>query len=220
MSVLVNAAASVLFAPCCAACGAPLETFVDGCVCGWCWQIVPRLARPIVEARGAVSTAGAAGEYEGSLRSIIHAFKYDKRRSLAHGLAALMLNRAGEILEGADCAVPVPLHRRRQRERGFNQARELAQRLGLPVVEMLVRRRPTLSQVELAADRRRANVEGVFSLRRRWLRGSRTPEGLTVVLIDDVSTTGATLEACGVVLQRAGVREVRALTAARVTVNR
>src|ERR1019366_1795415 len=126
-------------------------------------------------------------------------------------------------LEGADCLVPVPLHPRRERQRGFNQARELARQLGLPVVDALVRLRHTPSQVDLAAERRHANVHGAFALRRRRFLGPLTPitlKGLRTVLIDDVSTTGATLDACAAVLREAGVREVRALTVARVTATR
>lgn len=184
-------------------------------MCKNCWRAIPPLAQPILDTHGAIARSGAVGEYEGSLKNIIHAFKYDKRRSLAFGLAAFMCVRAGEILEGADCLVPVPLHPRRERQRGFNQARELARQMDLPVVEALARRRHTPSQVDLAADRRHANVQGAFALRRSWFL--RPMEGLRVVLIDDVSTTGATLEACAVVLREAGAREVRALTAARVT---
>jgi ComF family protein len=213
----VNGVLSVLLAPVCAACDAMLDTPLDGCVCRNCWRSIPRLAVPVLGAHGAITAAGAAGEYEGSARNIIHAFKYDQRRSLAFGLAAFMCHYAGEILEGADCLVPVPLHPRRERARGFNQARELAQQLGVRVVEALERRRYTLSQVDLAADRRHANVQGAFAIRRTWLRRPVVLNGLTVVLIDDVTTTGATLEACAEVLRNAGVREVRALTAARVT---
>ena len=208
---------TVLLAPTCAACSAVLDTPLGGCVCRNCWRAMPLFARPIVDARGAITRAGAVGEYEGSLRDIIHAFKYDNRRSLAYGLAAFMRDRAGEILEGADCVVPVPLHPRRERTRGFNQARELARQMDLPVVEALMRCRHTPSQVDLEADRRLANVRGAFAPRRSWFRKPASLEGLTVVLIDDVSTTGATLEACALVLRQAGVREVRAMTAARVT---
>ena len=214
----VNCVLSVLLAPVCAACGAVLDIPLNGCVCRSCWRAIPPLGQPILETRGTIARAGAVGEYEGSLRNIIHAFKYDKRRSLAFGLAAFMCVRVGEILEGADCLVPVPLHPRCERQRGFNQARELARQLALPVVGALVRRRHTPSQVDLEADRRHANVQGAFALRRGWFRKPVTLEGLRVVLIDDVSTTGATLEACALVLHEAGVQEVRALTAARVTV--
>jgi predicted amidophosphoribosyltransferase len=153
--------------------------------------------------------------------------KYEGRRSLARPLAELMRNRGVEMLTGADWAVPVPLHPSRRRERGFNQAADLARHLGVPVRQVLRRHRATRTQTELPAARRHANVRGAFVVARgleRWERregrerqdGPKRLEGSTVVLIDDVSTTGATLDACAAVLKQAGVREVRALTAARV----
>jgi ComF family protein len=163
----------------------------------------------------------AVGEYDGALRQIIHALKYDSRRSLARRLGGLMRQAGADLLSGADWAVPVPLHWRRQHARGFNQAHDLARELGLPVLDVLRRTRQTTPQVELPAARRHANVRHAFALRTRgfsW-RPDRTASGLTgscVVLVDDVSTTGATLDACARVLKRAGVRDVRALTAARV----
>jgi ComF family protein len=116
------------------------------------------------------------------------------------------------VLQNADCVVPVPLHRRRERTRGFNQARELARRLGPPVLEPLVRIRHTVPQVELAADQRHENLRNAFGLRKR----ATNLKGMRVVLVDDVSTTGATLETCAMVLRDAGVAEAHALTAARV----
>lgn len=130
-----------------------------------------------------------------------------------------MRQRGRELLEEADCVVPVPLHWRREYQRGFNQAREIARHLGPPVVDALVRRRATRAQVELAADRRRANVAGAFIVRRSWLRAPRI-RGRKVLLIDDVSTTGATLESCACVLKAFGASEVYALTAARVVTRR
>jgi ComF family protein len=126
-----------------------------------------------------------------------------------------MRARGAELLTEADCVVPVPLHWGREYARGFNQARELGRHLGLPVVDALVRPRHTRAQVELAADRRRANVAGAFRLRRRW-RGNQSVEGMKVLLVDDVCTTGATLESCACVLKASGASDVFALTAARV----
>ena len=121
-----------------------------------------------------------------------------------------------DLLSDADCAVPVPLHPWRRVTRGFNQAADLAARLELPVVHALWRTRATAPQTGLTAIRRRQNVRGAFSLsplpwhrQRHALIADRV-----VVLVDDVKTTGATLEACAQVLQRAGAREVRALTVA------
>ena len=78
-----------------------------------------------------VDRARAVGAYDGALRAIVHALKYDGRRSLARPLAELMRHRGAEMLTGADWAVPVPLHRSRRRERGFNQAADLARHLGI-----------------------------------------------------------------------------------------
>jgi ComF family protein len=130
-----------------------------------------------------------------------------------------MRSRGAPLLEEADCVVPVPLHWRREYSRGFNQARELAHHLGLPVVDALVRRRHTRAQVELAADRRRANVTGAFRRRRGWFREPNI-RGKRVLLVDDVSTTGATLESCACELKACGASAVFALTAARVVSRR
>ena len=159
-----------------------------------------------------VDRARAVGAYDGTLRSIIHAIKYDARRSLARPLGALMRERGADLLERAVCAIPVPLHPSRRRSRGFNQAADLARHLGVPVVAALRRIEATRPQTDLPAAERHRNVRGAFAL----TRAGRTLSGSIVVLVDDVSTTGATLEACARVLKECGVAEVRALTAARV----
>lgn len=158
----------------------------------------------------AVDDAAAIGEYEGSLRDIIHALKYEGRRSIAPPLGALMRSVGADLLRGADVVVPVPLHPRRERSRGFNQADDLARTLGVPVRPLLRRTRYTTSQIELPKDERRRNVRDAFALADKPL----CPH--VVVLVDDVSTTGATLDSCASVLKAAGAKEVRALTAARV----
>lgn len=121
------------------------------------------------------------------------------------------------MLDGADCVVPVPLHASRRRHRGFNQADDLARHAGLPVYRALRRVRATPMQTGLPAAQRRRNMRGAFACTRR----ARGLAGAIVVLIDDVSTTGATLDACARVLKdEVGVGEVRALTAARVVTQR
>jgi ComF family protein len=151
----------------------------------------------------------SAGRYEGTLREIIHAFKYEGRRSLAHALGGMAREAGSRVLQGCDCVVPVPLHPWRRMGRGFNQARDLAQRLELPVVDGLWRIRPTQSQMALPADARRKNIRGAFIC-----SPFAPPNGRIVTLVDDVRTTGATLDECAKVLLGAGAREVRALTVA------
>jgi ComF family protein len=157
-----------------------------------------------------IALARAIGPYEGSLRAIVHALKYGGRSTLARPLAARLRVAGEDVLAGADIVVPVPLHGSRQRQRGFNQAAEIARHLAVPVQRALRRTRPTPAQADLPAARRHANVRGAFAL----ARGARVA-GSIVVLVDDVSTTGATLNACAKVLLTAGAREVRALIVAR-----
>jgi ComF family protein len=207
---LVNSLLSALFAPPCAVCACVLNQPLEGAVCERCWQTIVMSPLPF-QSTGVIARAGAVGEYDGVLREIIHALKYQGRRSTAPRLAALMVKSGAAILAGADAVVPVPLHSRRERERGFNQASDLACGLGLPVVHVLRRVRTTRPQVELPADDRHRNVKDAFAVIRRPSLG-----GKILVLVDDVTTTGATLDACARVLKEAGASEIRALTAARV----
>lgn len=123
-----------------------------------------------------------------------------------------MRSRGSDTLTGADFVVPVPLHPSRRRERGFNQAEDLSIHIGLPVVPALRRVRRTSAQADLPASQRHRNVKDAFAVRDT----AGVLDGKIVVLIDDVSTTGATLDACARALKEGGVREIRALTAARV----
>src|SRR5262249_11444061 len=113
--------------------------------------------------RSAIDMARAIGAYDGALRAIVHALKYEGRRSLAPQLAAMMRVRGSEVLAGSFCVVPVPLHPSRRRERGFNQAADLARRLDKPVVKGLRRVRATPSQATLPAARRHQNVRHAFA---------------------------------------------------------
>jgi ComF family protein len=195
----------------CAACREPLEHPTRGAVCGTCWAAaVPPRPLGCDALPPVITLATAIGPYDGRLRDIIHALKYDPRPTLAKPLGSRMRAAGADVLRGADLIVPVPLHRSRERARGFNQARTLAASLGLPLADALVRVRKTQSQADLPAERRHANVRGAFDVRPR-----ARLDGRVVVLVDDVRTTGATLCACALVLLDAGAAEVRAVTAAK-----
>jgi ComF family protein len=235
LSSIADGLIAALLAPSCAACGVLLSHPTRGPVCSACWDAMTRFVPPICGRCGdplqswrilsvaaglcarcrrrpsSISRSRAVGPYEGSLRAIVHAMKYGGCRSLAGELGRRMRHAGADVLADASVAVPVPLHRRRLRARGFNQAADLARHLGLPVVEALRRTRATRSQTDLPAAKRHANVRHAFALRR-----GASVCNLRIVLVDDVSTTGATLEWCARVLRDAGALDVSALTAARV----
>jgi ComF family protein len=150
-------------------------------------------------------------------REAIHAFKFGGRRGLANPLGDLLAGLGLSALPGAvpDVLVPVPLHRRRASERGYNQALLLALRLerawDVPVAaDVLLRDVPTLPQADLDAAARRRNVRHAFTVRRPEVIAGRH-----VVLVDDVLTTGATAGECAHVLMRAGATTVGVVTVAR-----
>lgn len=160
-----------------------------------------------------VAQIRAVAYHEGPLREAVHAFKYARRIDLAGPLAALLQQHLMRSALRVDTITAVPLHPTRQLERGYNQsellAHELARKTGLPYVKGIERMRATSDQVGLDAAARRANVQGAFSADRNAFRGS------SVLLVDDVCTTGATLDACAVALDAAGAQFTYGLAVAR-----
>lgn len=158
--------------------------------------------------------AASFGLYEGTLRSLIHLYKYSGMKPLARILGDY-LNRIAPSDRKFDAVVPVPLHWRRQWDRGFNQsellARHVASSHGIPVIQALKRARATQVQAGLASAGRRRNMAGAFRA-----RNGAAVSGKDLLLIDDVLTTGATASACAVALKRAGAKSVALLTVARV----
>ena len=241
-----DALLAVTIAPRCAACRRILEHPLDGAICSTCWSSIPSLVPPLCcrcgdtlpswrtisldmqycaacrRRPGAIDIGRAVGAYDGALRGIVHAFKYEGRRSIGTSLGRLLRTAGRDLLADAHAVVPVPLHPWRRLQRGFNQADDLSRALGLPVAHALWRTRATAPQTGLTAFKRRRNVRGAFRMS-PLLRGRQTRAwvaGRTVILVDDVWTTGSTLDECARVLKIAGAREVRALTVARAHVER
>jgi ComF family protein len=200
---LVEALLSVLTPSTCAACGEPESERV---FCSSCGELTPPARRDI---RGVPVLA--AGRYAPPLSSAIRRFKFDGHPELARPLARLVLPELATLtLESGDAWVPVPLHRGRVVERGFNQSALLARALanatrGRFAPRALERRRSTDQQARLDRAERADNVLGAFALRLPMAGGR-------VILVDDVVTTGATVRACLDTLRAANV-EVLAVVA-------
>ncbi|MEO8482097.1 MAG: ComF family protein [Acidobacteriota bacterium] len=241
LAAAANVLVRALLSPVCAACRARLERPLDGPVCGACWRSIRRLTPPwcdwcgdalpagprlvplcarCLQAPPSFDVARSAALYDGSVRDLIHAFKYERRRILAAPLARLLLHAGGGILSDVDAVVPVPLHPWRSLHRGFNQADDLAQHLKRPVWRVLRRTRHGPPQSTLSAAHREAAIDDAFTTR-LWSSisafhgATHQLRGATLVLVDDVMTTGATVEGCSRALLEAGARAVRVLTVAR-----
>jgi ComF family protein len=153
--------------------------------------------------------------FEGTIRQMVHALKYDNLRAISPVLAQLMYNYLRENPVPGNVLVPVPLHSRRLRQRGYNQSALLASELGsltglLVIDGCLHRSKNSLPQARAAnVEERLNNVAGAFTCNGEKLKGTG------VILIDDVCTTGATLEACAVALKEGGAESVWGLTLAR-----
>ena len=197
-------------------------------LCAACDAALPRLSPPWCPRCGAspgvaacrcahlpdgVSSFRSVAPYAGWLREAIIAFKYDLEWDRAGHLAALLVPAIVD-LPTIDALVPVPLHARRLRWRGFNQSALLAdglgRRAGIPVRHWLERTRETDQQARLGADERWANVSGAFAV-----GAGANPSGLHLLIVDDVLTTGATLSACAAALLTSGAAAVSAVTLAR-----
>lgn len=187
----------------CAHCGLPLPTLEPAC--GQCLQLPPPYSRTWAPLR-----------YAAPLDLLLPRFKFHAGLAEGRLLSALLLaRRAGLALDAVDAIVPMPLHRKRLAQRGYNQALELARPLAhawrLPLrIDALQRVRDTAAQSKLDAEARRRNVRGAFQA------DARAVEGRGLLLVDDVITTGATVREAAATLLAAGAREVQVLAAARV----
>ncbi len=217
----------------CVICNEPLEPGNRVFLCSGCLAQVKRMRKPVCEKCGRpdctgvckecrkthqyYSIARAAGIYDGVLRECIHKLKYGRELYLAKILVSLMVDTLKELPELAqgDLIIPVPLHRVRERERGFNQAYLLTKgisnvlKIGVSSGN-LGRVRETTPQIDLPRSVRLSNVRGIFGV-----RDSSEFNGKKLLLIDDVFTTGSTVNECSKTLIEAGASKVSVLTAAR-----
>jgi ComF family protein len=226
-----------LFLPrACVACEGPMDGEEPGIVCGRCWTRLVLLPAPRCERcghprrRGECRWCDLLPPFVRAVRSvcwlpagtagpIVHALKYDGWTATASGMAERMarLSWPADVMAERTALIPVPLSRSRERERGFNQsallATALAPRWGIPVwPQMLERARATQTQTRLTPAERSSNVAGAF----RATEGAHsTLRGAHVVLVDDVVTTAATLNACADVLFAAGARILSYVTFGR-----
>lgn len=226
-----------LLPPSCLACDTPVAA--DGQFCAACFRRMNFISAPFCDCCGvplpyaAASGAGgrcrrceaskpsftqarAALRYDEASRGVITAFKYADRTEAARGIAQLMLRPGRDLLARADLLVPVPLHPARLRWRGYNQAALLASSLSRltdrPCVpDALCREKPTIPLERLSRAGREAELADAIVPRKGF-----TAKKWTVLLIDDVMTTGTTANACAVALRAAGAARVDVLTAARV----
>ncbi|MBA2395063.1 MAG: ComF family protein [Ktedonobacteraceae bacterium] len=193
-----------LHPPLCSHCGAQLSHNV---ACRNCQYAPLRL-----------SMLRVFGSYQGPLRSCIHDLKYNGQKRLAEPLGSLLTQAYRSYNLHADLIIPVPLHKEREQQRGYNQtallAKQCATELGIPLREDIVlRHRATAAQAGLKAQERQQNVVGAFACHPLFTTGVLS--GRTILIIDDVCTTGATLEACATPLFAAGARRVCGLVLAR-----
>jgi len=220
----------------CVACREPVDG--EG-VCASCWAKLsfieppccPRLGIPFVYDPGpellsmeaianppAYQRARAAVRYDEVARTLVHALKYQDRTDLAPAMGRWMARAGRELLDGADTLIPVPLHWRRAWRRRYNQsgvlARIISRQSGVPLNGNLLQRvRPTEQQVGLSRPQRAGNVQGAFQVS---AEGQSDVRGRRIILIDDVLTSGATVDACARALLRAKAAQVDVLVFARV----
>lgn len=215
-----------IYPPVCLSCNAlPPNGFQR--VCDTCWNSIERIDRnhPLyLETKAKLTETGVVDdlvscfvfEKEGAFQHIAHALKYEGMKLLGTDLGRRTGNVLKEWQVSADVVIPVPLHRKKFRERGYNQAERIARGLaevsGIPVRTDIVRRgKETRTQTQLNLEERKKNVEGAFELASS---SSLSLRDTTCVIVDDVITTGATIVSCASVLKRAGVARVIAASAA------
>ncbi len=204
----------------CVNCGRLLAADNKERVCGDCWSRIIYLNRPI-DIRLSLERIWSVAVYDGVLKELIHQFKYKEKKYLANPLGKLLVDFVEEYLEEErfDYIIPIPLEKARHKKRGYNQAELLARVLGEAVdkpilTDLVERRKKTKPQFGLNREERFENLSGAFEVSKSGKEDVATIAGKTVLLLDDLATTGATVDECARVLKGAGVNEVYALVLA------
>ena len=204
----------------CVNCGRLLAADNKERVCGDCWSRIIYLNRPI-DIKLSLERIWSVAVYDGVLKELIHQFKYKEKKYLANPLGKLLVDFVEKYLkeEKFDYIVPVPLEKARQKKRGYNQAELLAWVLGEAVdkpilTDLVERRKKTKPQFGLDREERVENLSGAFEISKSGERNISTIAGKTVLLLDDLATTGATLDECARVFKEAGASEVYGLVLA------
>lgn len=191
---------------CCVRCALPLPEDIDQAVlCGRCIRLLP-----------AFDYAHSLFRYEGDVVNLVHQLKFGEKISYAQSIGEMLFSLFRNIDEKPDCLLPVPLHKSRLKERGFNQSieisRVLAKKLAIPIENKAVlRHRSTKAHAGLNAKQRRVNIKGAFSL-------ACDLKYKHVLIVDDVMTTGATVNEMAKVLKKNGVERIGVLSIARAPV--
>jgi len=232
---LARAAADLAMPPLCLSCHVPLA--VHDALCADCWRQIDFLRPPLCDRLGvplpydigerAVSAAAiadppaydrarAVAAYNGIMRRLVHDLKYRDHHDAKRLFGRWLVDAGAELLDDADLLVPVPLYRLRLIGRRFNQsailASEVSRRTGVATApRLLVRTRRTRTQVGLSRQQREANVRGAFDI---VPEGRSRVEARRIVLVDDIITTGATVDACVKALRQAGASRVDVLALA------
>jgi predicted amidophosphoribosyltransferase len=216
--LLIGRAVALLAPPRCLACDS--STAIGAVLCGACHEALARLpaGTPAARRADALSAHFAAFPMVWPARDLVHALKYRSAVTAARTMAALLADRAPPALLADAALVPAPAHPARLRQRGYNQsallAHEFARITGLPVCDCLVRSRAAPPQTGLPRGRRLALDPSTVRVRPRALRWPARPEAFPtkVLVLDDVATTGVTLEVCALAIRRRFGSEVRAIT--------
>lgn len=232
---MLNSFLNILFPETCPICRKPSSDHWTAPICTECWQSIQPYTGPKCRKCGkplnsdastvcgdclkdepAFESAGSFGLYDGALRKAINLLKYHNVKRLSKPLSDIILRIK---IPRVDAVLPVPLYKKRLRQREFNQsaliAKYTARSLGLIlIVDSLVKNRDTKPQVGLSSDERRKNMRNAFGIQNKEMI-----EGKNILLVDDVSTTGATVRECSKILKKAGAGEVHVVTLAHGLMN-